>query len=110
MPMAITEKIPAEHAGQREVHPGELVDCRPDMLMGNDITAPIAIREFEKIGAAELFDPDRVAFVLSHFVPTKDITSAEQCRIVRDFAREIMAAGGLMKYVAKKKGRTPRAR
>jgi 3-isopropylmalate/(R)-2-methylmalate dehydratase large subunit len=87
MPMTITEKILADHADRREVHPGELIDCRLDLLMGNDITAPIAIREFEKVGATELFDPDRVVFVLSHFVPTKDIKSAEQCRIVREFAR-----------------------
>lgn len=87
MPMTITEKILADHAGRPEVHPGELIDCKLDFLMGNDITAPIAIREFERIGATELFDPDRVAFVLSHFVPAKDIKSAEQCRIVRDFAR-----------------------
>ena len=87
MPMTITEKILADHADRAEVHPGELIDCRLDLLMGNDITAPIAIREFEKVGATELFDPDRVVFVLSHFVPTKDIKSAEQCRIVREFAR-----------------------
>jgi 3-isopropylmalate/(R)-2-methylmalate dehydratase large subunit len=87
MPMTITEKILADHADRTEVHPGELIDCRLDLLMGNDITAPIAIREFEKVGATELFDPDRVVFVLSHFVPTKDIKSAEQCRIVREFAR-----------------------
>lgn len=88
MGMTITEKILADHAGRSEVRPGELVDCRLDMLMGNDITAPIAIREFEKAGATEMFDPDRVTFVLSHFVPTKDIASANQCRIVRDFARK----------------------
>ena len=87
MPMTITEKILADHADRREVQAGELVTCRLDMLMGNDITAPIAIKEFEKAGAKELFDPDRVTFVLSHFVPTKDIRSADQCRIVRDFAR-----------------------
>jgi len=88
MGMTITEKILAEHAGKREVRPGELIDCRLDMLMGNDITAPIAIREFDRAGATELFEPDRVTFVLSHFVPNKDIASANQCRIVRDFARK----------------------
>ncbi len=88
MGMTITEKILAAHAGKREVRPGELVDCSLDMVMANDVTAPIAIREFEKVGATELFEPDRVAFVLSHFVPNKDIRSAEQCRIVRDFARK----------------------
>jgi 3-isopropylmalate/(R)-2-methylmalate dehydratase large subunit len=85
--MTITEKILADHAGAKAVQPGQLIDCRLDLLMGNDITAPIAIREFEKVGARELFDPDRVTFVLSHFVPTKDIKSAEQCRIVREFAK-----------------------
>jgi 3-isopropylmalate/(R)-2-methylmalate dehydratase large subunit len=86
--MTITEKILADRAGRPEVHPGELIDCRLDLLMGNDITAPIAIREFERAGATRLFDPDRVVFVLSHFVPAKDIKSAEQCRVVRDFARK----------------------
>ena len=88
MGMTITEKILADHAGKKEVHPGELVDCRLDLLMGNDITAPIAIREFEKVGATAVFDPDRLTIVLSHFVPAKDIKSAEQCRIARDFAKK----------------------
>jgi 3-isopropylmalate/(R)-2-methylmalate dehydratase large subunit len=88
MGMTITEKILAAHAGKRDVRPGELVDCALDMVMANDITAPIAIKEFEKVGAREMFDPERVTFVLSHFVPAKDIRSAEQCRIVRDFARK----------------------
>ncbi len=88
MGMTITEKILAAHAGKNEVHPGELITCRLDLLMGNDITVPIAIKEFEKVGAAKLFDPDRVVFVLSHFVPAKDIKSAEQCKAVREFARK----------------------
>jgi 3-isopropylmalate/(R)-2-methylmalate dehydratase large subunit len=88
MGMTITEKILAAHAGRKVVQPGELVDCTLDMVMANDITAPISIKEFEKAGATELFDPDRVTFVLSHFVPTKDIRSAEQCSIVRGFARK----------------------
>ncbi len=87
MPMTITEKILAAHAGKAEAHPGELATCALDLLMGNDVTAPIAIKEFEKAGARELCDPDRVAFVLSHFVPAKDIKSADQCKIVREFAR-----------------------
>jgi 3-isopropylmalate/(R)-2-methylmalate dehydratase large subunit len=88
MPMTITEKILAAHADKKEVHPGELIDCRLDLLMGNDITAPIAIKEFEKVGATEMFDPDRVTFVLSHYVPAKDIASAAQCKIIREFARK----------------------
>lgn len=88
MGMTITEKILADHAGKSEVHPGELLDCRLDLLMGNDITAPIAIKEFEKVGATDVFDPDRLTIVLSHFVPAKDIKSAEQCKIARDFAKK----------------------
>ncbi|MEK7363514.1 MAG: 3-isopropylmalate dehydratase large subunit, partial [candidate division NC10 bacterium] len=88
MPMTITEKILAAHADKGEVRPGELITCRLDMLMGNDITAPIAIKEFEKAGAASVFEPDRLAIVLSHFVPAKDIKSADQCRIARDFAKK----------------------
>ncbi len=88
MPMTITEKILAAHADRKEVHPGELITCRVDLLMGNDITAPIAIKEFERIGATRMFDPDRLTIVLSHFVPAKDIKSADQCRIAREFARK----------------------
>src|SRR3990172_4247123 len=88
MPMTITEKILAAHADKGEVRPGELITCRLDMLMGNDITAPIAIKEFEKAGAVSVFEPDRLAIVLSHFVPAKDIKSADQCRIARDFAKK----------------------
>ncbi len=87
MAMTITEKILAAHADRAEVHPGELITCRLDLLMGNDITAPIAIREFEKVGATRVFDPDRLTIVLSHFVPAKDIRSADQCRIAREFAK-----------------------
>ncbi len=88
MGMTITEKILAAHADKSEVHPGELVTCRLDLLMGNDITAPIAIREFEKVGATKVFDLDRLTIVLSHFVPAKDIKSADQCRIAREFAKK----------------------
>ncbi|MGH7324532.1 MAG: hypothetical protein ACREJ9_07785 [Candidatus Rokuibacteriota bacterium] len=91
--MTITEKILADHAGQREVHPGELVDCRLAMLMGNDITAPIAI----------------MSFADSHLL-IRNLSKNETYHAtpLPDFAREIMAAGGLMKYVAKKKGLRPR--
>ena len=88
MAMTVTEKILAAHADKKEVHPGELIDCRLDLLMGNDITAPIAIREFEKVGATEMFDTDRITFVLSHYVPAKDIATAQQCKIIREFARK----------------------
>jgi 3-isopropylmalate/(R)-2-methylmalate dehydratase large subunit len=87
-PMTITEKILAAHAGREAVHPGELIQVRVDVALANDITAPLAIRVFREIGTARVFDPERVALVADHFVPNKDIASAEQAKVVRDFARE----------------------
>ncbi|MCL6447648.1 MAG: 3-isopropylmalate dehydratase large subunit [Armatimonadetes bacterium] len=87
MGMTITEKILAAAAGKKAVRPGELVNAKVDLVLGNDITAPMAIQEFEKIGVAEVFDRDRVVLVPDHFVPNKDIKSAEQAKIVREFAR-----------------------
>ncbi|HEB76029.1 MAG TPA: 3-isopropylmalate dehydratase large subunit [Nitrospirae bacterium] len=86
--MTITEKILAAHAGRKEVSPGELINARVDLILANDITAPIAIREFGKIGAEKVFDPARVAFVPDHFAPQKDIKAAEQCRMLRLFSRD----------------------
>ncbi|NOZ25974.1 MAG: 3-isopropylmalate dehydratase large subunit [Nitrospirae bacterium] len=86
--MTITEKILAEHAGKKEVAPGELINARVDLILANDITAPIAIREFNKIGADRVFDPERVAFIPDHFAPQKDIKAAEQCRMLKVFSRE----------------------
>jgi len=85
MAMTITEKILAAHAGVPRVRPGDLIDCRVDFLFANDITAPLAIAEFGKMGVESVFDPDRVGFVLDHYVPNKDIASAQQCKITRDF-------------------------
>jgi len=87
MPMTITEKILARHAGEEQVTPGQIIMARVDVALGNDITAPIAIREFERSGATALFDPARVVLVMDHFTPNKDINSATQVKIVRDFAR-----------------------
>jgi 3-isopropylmalate/(R)-2-methylmalate dehydratase large subunit len=86
--MTVTEKILAAHAGREEVVPGELINARVDFLLANDITAPIAISEFKKIGAADVFDRDRVSFIPDHFAPQKDIKAAEQCKLLRDFSRE----------------------
>ena len=85
--MTLTEKILAAHAGLEEVHPGQFVEVTVDVVLSNDITAPIAIREFEKLGVERVFDPERVVVVADHFTPSKDIKSAEQCRLVRQFAR-----------------------
>lgn len=88
MPMTITEKILAAHAGREKVEPGELINARVDLVLGNDITAPVAINEFEKIGAPGVFDRERVALVPDHFVPNKDIKSAEQAKQLREFSRK----------------------
>jgi len=86
--MTLAEKILAAHAGKKSVSPGEFISARVDMVLSNDITAPIAIREFKKLGAEKVFDPRKVAMVPDHFVPNKDILSAEQAKTVRGFAKE----------------------
>jgi 3-isopropylmalate/(R)-2-methylmalate dehydratase large subunit len=87
-PMTITEKILAAHAGTDEVVPGQLIECDLDIVLANDVTAPIAIREFRKIGVERVWDPARVALVPDHYTPNKDIKSAEQAKLMREFARE----------------------
>ena len=86
MGMTMTQKILAAHAGLPEVKAGQLIEARLDMVLGNDITSPVAINEFEKCGACSVFDKNRIALVLDHFVPNKDIKAAEQCRQTRNFA------------------------
>ncbi|WP_297213718.1 MULTISPECIES: 3-isopropylmalate dehydratase large subunit [Thermodesulfovibrio] len=88
MGMTIAEKILAEHAGKKEVSPGEIINAKVDIVLANDITAPIAIKEFEKIGVKEVFDRNRIALVPDHFTPQKDIKAAEQCKMLKDFARK----------------------
>jgi 3-isopropylmalate/(R)-2-methylmalate dehydratase large subunit len=88
MGMTITEKILCRHAGLEEVKPGMLIDAAIDIALGNDVTAPIAIAEFRKAGGKKVYDPDRVVMVPDHFTPNKDINSAQQCKMIREFARE----------------------
>lgn len=87
-PMTITEKILADHAGVDFVAPNDLITAKVDITLANDITGPPAIGEFKKIGAEKVFDRDRVVFVPDHFVPNKDIKSAEQAKILREFSKE----------------------
>ena len=87
MKMTMTQKILAAHAGKAEVHAGELVMARLDLVLGNDITAPVAIREFPKFGRERVFDRSRVALVPDHFTPNKDIKAAAQCAAMRAFAK-----------------------
>ncbi|WP_456464845.1 3-isopropylmalate dehydratase large subunit [Desulfurobacterium sp.] len=88
MGMTITQKILAEHAGKEEVHPGELIMCKVDIALANDVTAPIAIKRIKELGAEKVFDKDKIALVPDHFTPAKDIKSAEQVKMMRDFAKE----------------------
>jgi len=87
MGMTMTEKILARHAGLTTVTPGQLINCKLDMVLANDITAPPSIAEFEKIGRP-VFDNTKIALVPDHFTPNKDIKSAELAKIVRDFAKK----------------------
>lgn len=88
MGMTITEKILAAHAGKDFVEPGELINAKVDLVLGNDITSPVAIKEFAKIGVDTVFNKDRIALVPDHFTPNKDIKSAEQAKLVREFAHK----------------------
>ena len=88
MGMTISEKILAAHAGRSELHPGELIEATLDFALGNDITAPFAIEAFRKAGAKKVFDRERVALIPDHFTPNKDIASAMQAKLVREFAEE----------------------
>jgi 3-isopropylmalate/(R)-2-methylmalate dehydratase large subunit len=92
MGSTMAEKILASHSGLETVHAGQFVEANVDIVMGNDITAPIAIREFEKLadngGTLRVFDPERVVLVADHFTPNKDIKSAEQSAIMRRFAQQ----------------------
>lgn len=88
MGMTMTQKIIAHHAGLSEVHSGQLVTVKVDMVLSNDITGPVAIREMEKSGMERVFDRAKIAMIPDHFAPAKDIKSAEQCKVLRDFAKK----------------------
>ena len=87
MGMTMTQKILARAAGVESCRAGELLMCRLDLVLGNDITAPVAINEFEKMGATKVFDPAKIALIPDHFVPNKDIKSATMAKQMRDFAK-----------------------
>jgi len=86
--LTLAEKILAAHTDKKRLNPGEFINVRVDLILANDITAPIAIREFQRIGLKRVFDPQRVVMVADHFVPSKDIASAEQVKLMREFCYE----------------------
>ena len=88
MGMTMTQKILAAHAGLDKVEAGQFIEAKLDMVLGNDITGPPAIKEFEKMGVERVFDRDKIALVPDHFTPNKDIKSAQQCKFMREFAHE----------------------
>lgn len=85
--MTITEKILAAHAGEESVSPGELINVSIDIVMGHDLSAPLAIHEMERIGAKKVFDPEKIILVPDHFAPSKDVKAAESCKEMKEFAR-----------------------
>ena len=88
MSMTMTQKILAAHAGLDQVQAGQLILADLDRVLGNDITSPVAIKEFEKMGAGGVYDKDKVTMVMDHFAPNKDIKAAEQCKLCREFCNE----------------------
>jgi 3-isopropylmalate/(R)-2-methylmalate dehydratase large subunit len=110
-PMTITEKILAAHAGLDSVRPGDLIMVGVDLALANDITAPLAIRVFNEIGRDRVFDTDKIALVADHFVPNKDIPSAQQAKMMKEFALEQgirhfleLGGGGIEHVILPEKG------
>lgn len=88
MGMTMTQKILAAHAGMNQVHAGQLIEANLDLVLGNDVTAPVAIKEMEKLNTNKVFDKEKIALVPDHFTPNKDIKSAENCKCMREFAMD----------------------
>ena len=88
MGMTMTQKILAQHAGLASVSAGQLIEAELDLVLGNDVTAPVAIHEMEKFHKKEVFDKEKIALVMDHFTPNQDIKSAEHCKCVRQFSGE----------------------
>ena len=88
MGMTLTQKILAAHAGMPKVEAGDLIICNLDLVLGNDVTTPVAIKEFKSHGFDKVFDNNKIAIVLDHYTPCKDISSAKLCKSGREFAKE----------------------
>ena len=88
MGMTMTQKILAAHAGLPSVEAGQLIEADLDLVLGNDITSPVAIHEMDKFKKQEVFDKDKIALVMDHFIPNKDIKSAENSKAIREYAKE----------------------
>ncbi|NLY90271.1 MAG: 3-isopropylmalate dehydratase large subunit [Firmicutes bacterium] len=94
MGMTMSQKILAAHAGRDQVRPGELIEANLDLVLGNDVTTPVAVNEFNRTGCTRVFDREKIAIVPDHFTPNKDLKAAEQCKQVREFAHRM----GIVNY------------
>ncbi len=88
MSMTMTQKILAKHAGLDSVVAGQLIEAKLDMVLGNDVTSPVAINEMTKFDKNSVFDRTKISLVMDHFTPNKDIQSAQNCKQVREFAKK----------------------
>ena len=88
MGMTMTQKILAAHAGLDSVKAGQLIEAKLDLVLGNDITTPVAVNQFKKFNTDKVFDTERIAIVPDHFTPNKDIKAAEQVKYIREFAKD----------------------
>ena len=86
--MTLAEKILAAHSDKKKVEPGEFINAKVDLILANDVTAPLAIKEFQRLGVSKVFDPKKVIMIPDHFCPNKDIQSAEQAKLMREFAKK----------------------
>ncbi|MDP6782002.1 MAG: 3-isopropylmalate dehydratase large subunit [Dehalococcoidia bacterium] len=86
--MTLAERILAAHAGKQSVSPGEFITAKVDFIMTNDVSAPLAIQEFRRLGVKKVFDPDKIVLLADHFTPNKDLQAAEQAKLMREFAQE----------------------
>ena len=89
MAMTMTQKLLARKAGLDSVAPDQLISCRLDLMLGNDITAPVAIDQFSRLNLSKTHDPEKIVLIPDHFTPNKDIKSAAQAKKMRDFARKM---------------------
>ena len=87
MGMTMTQKILAAHAGLDSVKPGDLIEAKLDLVLGNDVTTPVAVNVFDGAGFTKIFDKDKICICLDHYTPCKDIKSAQLCKTARDFAK-----------------------
>ena len=88
MSHTIAEKILLAHTDKKDIRPGEFIEARVDVALGNDITAPIAIEEFKRAGFKKVFDKNKIVLVPDHFAPAKDLKSANQCKVLANFSKE----------------------